>query len=53
MGYPGTAAPYPLRRNRLRELLVLILHNWWLERGHQMRSLLAGVAPGPPIMKAP
>jgi 2-keto-3-deoxy-L-rhamnonate aldolase RhmA len=32
---------------------VLILHNWWLERGHQMRSLLAGVAPGPPIMKAP
>jgi 2-keto-3-deoxy-L-rhamnonate aldolase RhmA len=32
---------------------VLILHNWWLERGHQMRSLLAEVAPGAHIMKAP
>jgi 2-keto-3-deoxy-L-rhamnonate aldolase RhmA len=32
---------------------VLILHNWWLERGHQMRSLLAEVAPGAHIMNAP
>jgi 4-hydroxy-2-oxoheptanedioate aldolase len=32
---------------------VLILNNWWLERGRQMRSLLAEVAPGAHIMKAP
>jgi 2-keto-3-deoxy-L-rhamnonate aldolase RhmA len=32
---------------------VLILHHWWLERGRQMRGLLAQAAPDAHITNAP